>query len=68
MPRYRGLTVVGENLDHALVYEYPQGEVLTFLQLERRIDIANCQGLARVAGRDCEDLVRREESANSRSE
>ena len=57
MPRYRGLAVIGKDLDHALVNEDPQGKVLSFLKFERRIAVADCQSLARGAGRDREAVT-----------
>lgn len=41
MPRYRGLAVVGKDLDHALVNEHPQGEVLSLLQQVLGITLHN---------------------------
>ena len=57
MPGDGGLAVVGEDLDHVLIDEYPQGEILAFPQLERRMDVADGQCLAGLAGSDGEALV-----------
>ena len=57
MPGDGGLAVVGEDLDHVLIDEYPQGEILAFAQLKRRMDVANGQCLAGLAGSDGEALV-----------
>ena len=57
MPGDGGLAVVGEDLDHVLIDEYPQGEILAFPQLERRMDVANGQCLAGFVGSDGEALL-----------
>ena len=46
MPRDGSLTVIGKDVDHVLVDEDPQSQVLSFLQLEGRIDVAQRQRLA----------------------
>ena len=50
MPGHGGLAVVGKDFDEVFVDKYTQGEVLAFLQLERRVDVADVQSLAALSG------------------
>ena len=50
MPGDGGLTVVGKALDQMFVAEDTQGEVFPVLQLEGRLDVADIQVLAALAG------------------
>ena len=50
MPANRGLPVVGKDLDQMFVDEDAQGEVFPVLQLEWRLDVADIQVLAALAG------------------
>ena len=57
MPAYRGLAIVGKDLDQVLINKYAQGEVLPFLEFERRIDVIDGQGLLPLAGSNGKALV-----------
>ena len=54
MPRHRGLSVIGEHFDHALIDEDPQGQVFSLFQFKRWFDIPNVQNLTLFARRNRE--------------